>query len=971
MPSRPGNEWSRLDSGLCVGIVLAFAGSRLLWVASHPHSSQYWEEAYRWLAAEQLASGAPLPLLALQADHYQGGSLLVIGLAAALTALGVPSFAALKLVAVGFSSATCAALFVIGRSFFGRGAGLLSALIYGLGPPLVAYWGVVGMGFHAESVLVSLLAIGVFLALARGDVGRVPGGLLFGALSGFAIWFGPIAAIALLACLLCWPLVVGRPRAAELAAAAAGVGLGLTPWLLYNGVHDFAGVRRLLEVFGLEASADLWRSQGLLARAVDLLWRGPVEGLLDPQGAGSGSGWRPALAAGVWLPAGLALAAAFRRGLASLRAGAGHAPAEARGELVFLVYGVLFVAVYLCSRFTLSVDPGPIHYRLLVPPAVLAIPPIAISAARALAAGTARRRKAQAACAIGLLALGGATVRFALLHDEPGTPLSLERAHVTWGHLLVRKHGTDLEAALAGLDWLPPERREEVLGGIGWGLQAAYEQSGTLAELEGALGRIARGDREAVIRGIRYWTHVRGERLEAVVATTGDRDHDRARMRLVDLAAWLRPPVVVITLDTTRVDHLSCYGYARNTSPSLDAFARRAVRFDRAWSTSSWTLPAHASLFTGQYPSRHGADYDSRGGAVLGDVIGLPVARYVKAGMLGDDAITLAELLAERGYRTGAFVAGPWLHRSFGLLQGFDHKDDAVTSFGGRRAAEVTAAALAWLGGLPESEPYFLFVNYFDPHAPYEPIGRYAEFPRAAEPLDYDYEAFMRGEELDEDRRAVLRDRYDAEIRDMDRQLGVLLDAVLARPGGEHALIVVTADHGEALGEEGRLGHGLWLSEEQTRIPLLVRYPRERAAGSQRDDPIQLVDVPRLLAAELDLAVPDGGDAVAPGEREAAYLELRREPTTAARFGAAYDRDLQAVIRWPHKLLRSDDGREALLRLSSASLREAPGEDSATEALELRGLLDAHARGEREARRVAPRVDPQTLEALRRLGYVE
>jgi arylsulfatase len=212
----------------------------------------------------------------------------------------------------------------------------------------------------------------------------------------------------------------------------------------------------------------------------------------------------------------------------------------------------------------------------------------------------------------------------------------------------------------------------------------------------------------------------------------------------------------------------------------------------------------HASLFTGNYPSRHGADYDARGTAVLGDVVALPVARHVRAGKLGDDATTLAELLAARGYRTGAFVAGPWLHRSFGLLQGFERQDDAVSSFGGRPAAEITTAALRWLDAIEGEQPFFLFVNYFDAHAPYEPTGRYPDFPRAGEPLRYDYAAVMRGEaSLDDDDRAVLRDRYDAEIRDMDRELGRLLAAVRARPGGERAWINVTADHGEARGEEG------------------------------------------------------------------------------------------------------------------------------------------------------------------------
>ncbi len=968
----PSNGWNRFDTAMCVALLGAFVGSRILWIVSHPRSSQYWEEGYRWLASQQIAAGAPLPLLDWQADHYQGGSLVVIGLAVALGWIGVGSFAALKVVALGFSSATCVALFVIGRLFFGRAAGLLSGLIYLLGPPLVAFWGVVAMGFHAESALFTLLGIGVCLTLANGTGRRPLGWLGFGAISGLAIWFTPTAAIGVLACAVAWPLMAERPRRVELAAAAAGFCIGLTPWLLYNATHDFEGVTRVLEVFGLHASADPWRTESLLDRARDLMLRAPAQGLLDPGGDGSHSWWLRVVVAGVWIPAGVALVAAGRRAVATLHAGPRRAAPEARNELVFLVYGVLFFVVYLGSRFTLAVDPSPIEYRLMVPLAVLLIPPIAISAARGMTAAAARGAIAWAACALGLVSLGTATLAFALHHEESGTPLTPESADVTWGHILQRKYGNDVAAAVAEVRWLPEQRREDVLVGIGWRLQDSYQQIGRFADLTASLERLDPGDRATVERGIRYWTGVRRGLVAASLAKTDDADQRRAKTRLDQLAAWSSSPaVVLITLDTTRVDHLSCYGYERETSPNLDAFSARAVRFDRAWSTSSWTLPAHASLFTGKYPSRHGADYDPKGSAVLGDVIGLPVARLMRAGKLADDNITLAELMAERGYDTGAFVAGPWLHRSFGLLQGFAHKDDKVDTFGGRPAAEITAAALAWLGGIAPEQPYFLFANYFDPHAPYEPVGRYPEFPRATEPLDYDYAALMRGTaKLDDDARAVLRDRYDAEIRDMDRELGVLLAAVRARPGGDRALIIVTADHGEALGEEGRLGHGFWLSEELTRIPLLVRYPGDRAGGTRSEEPIQLIDVLPLLARELDLVVPQQVEGVEQGKRETAFLELRREATTALRFGAVYDRDLEAVIRWPHKLTRSDDGTETLQRLSPESLREQPDPETGA-AVELREQLDAHITSGPRAPRVAPQADPKTVEALRALGYIE
>ncbi len=431
------------------------------------------------------------------------------------------------------------------------------------------------------------------------------------------------------------------------------------------------------------------------------------------------------------------------------------------------------------------------------------------------------------------------------------------------------------------------------------------------------------------------------------------------------------PSVVLVTLDTTRVDHLSSYGYDRPTSPNLDALAERSVRFRHAWSTSSWTLPAHASLFTGLHPSRHGAHYDPRGDARLGEIVRFPIAAYVRAGMLGDGIPTLAEWLAGHGYRTGAFVAGPWLNRTFGLLQGFETRDDAVEGFGGRPADEISDRAIAWLAGIPEGEPYFLFANYFDPHAPYDPREAYPEMPRAGEPFKPDYDALMRGEKsLDADERAVLRDRYDAEIRWMDGHFGRLVDAVLARGDGEHTLVIVTADHGEALGEEDRFGHGFWLTEELVRVPFVVRLPGDRDGGTWNDAPVSVVDVWPLVAAEIGLEPPGDLEGLPLGERTVVFAELHKEQTTALRFGDRYDRGLDTAIAWPHKLERSDDGRERLSVLSSERLVETRSDDEAARG-RLAQALDEFASARPAAEIVSPEVDLETVEALRRLGYVD
>jgi hypothetical protein len=533
-------RWDRRDTAICLLLLAAFLGSRGPWILAHPMSSSYWEEAYRWVAIEELAGGAARSFLDYQADHYQGGSLVVIGLGVLLRLVGLDALAALKLVALFFSGTTLAALYVLGRLFFGRLVGLLCGLVYLAGPPLVAFWGVVAMGFHAESALFSLAGFGAFLALATGSWHGARAWFSLGLVLGLAIWFTPTAGMTLVACILTWPLLAGRPSGSALGAAAAGLSLGLAPWLVYNAVHDFAGIDRVLEVFGAQSSADPWRSQGLGERTRDLLLRVPTQGLLDPGGDSPGV-WRSrALSAGVWVPGGVALAAASGRALGVLRGGRAHGDVGARRELVFLVYLAVFAAAYLASRFTLDLEPSPIAYRLMVPAAIAMIPPIAISGARGLRAGGVARRLSAIACSVGLASLCAATVGFALRHEEPGTPLSLEQGYMVWGRLVHRKHAPDVEAAVAaatraaaGLD------RERMLRGIGWAMEDAYEQRGSLADLERSLAVISQDERAAVVRGLRWALTTRHRDLVETLERREDVDLRRKLTRVDALADWV------------------------------------------------------------------------------------------------------------------------------------------------------------------------------------------------------------------------------------------------------------------------------------------------------------------------------------------------------------------------------------------------------------------------------------------------
>lgn len=310
-----------------------------------------------------------------------------------------------------------------------------------------------------------------------------------------------------------------------------------------------------------------------------------------------------------------------------------------------------------------------------------------------------------------------------------------------------------------------------------------------------------------------------------------------------------RPPIVLVTLDTTRADRLGCYGYARATSPNLDRLAAQSMLYTRAIATTSWTLPAHATLFTGKLAASHGAQYDLNGPLSLATVIEGPDEwREYRARPLPEGERTLAEVLREAGYLTAAVVAGPWMKRPFGLAQGFEHYDESgITTTDGRRADSVTDAALSWLDTARERD-VFLFLNYYDPHGPYDPPEPFASaFRPAAAPRP---EGVPAGDDL--------QALYDAEILYMDHHLGRLVDGLRARGLFERAMIVVTADHGELLGEHGRLGHGQYLTQPELHIPLLVKLPRGESAPGRSDAPVQLTDVLPMVLARAGVTAPPG-----------------------------------------------------------------------------------------------------------------
>ena len=350
----------------------------------------------------------------------------------------------------------------------------------------------------------------------------------------------------------------------------------------------------------------------------------------------------------------------------------------------------------------------------------------------------------------------------------------------------------------------------------------------------------------------------------------------------VAAAPEAKPPVVVILVDALRADRLAALGGSGRATPHMDRFARReAAAFADALSVSSWTKPSVPSLFTGLYPCQHGvARGDTRANAVDGKL---------RADILPGEAATLAEAFAAAGYRTGAVVENAQISSRFGMAQGFE-----TYSEDGGDAATIRAKALDWLGGIAPADPYFLYVHFLDAHWPLRPRpDDLARFPLetggAVDLLAPDWRRVHDGLKdgtlvpNDADRRNV-EALYDACLLRIDREFGAIVEAVRARPGGDRAIVVLVADHGEALFEGGRLGHGHALTGELLRIPLLVAGPGMKP-GEVRNDPVSIVDVAPTVLDLAGVAAPETGF---PGHSLRKPVPAERLRLAELRLGATY-----------------------------------------------------------------------------------
>ncbi len=282
--------------------------------------------------------------------------------------------------------------------------------------------------------------------------------------------------------------------------------------------------------------------------------------------------------------------------------------------------------------------------------------------------------------------------------------------------------------------------------------------------------------------------------------------------------------VVLVTLDTTRADHLGCYGDRRAETPNLDALAHEGALFEHCITSSPFTLPSHSSIMTGLYPPFHGVRLN--GGAALADV-----------------HTTLAESLSTKGYRCGAFAAAFVLDGRWGLNQGFEHYDDDFDIAPGQRldlagvqrpGNEVVDAALGWLDQ-DDPRPFFAWLHFYDPHSPYEPPAPF--FSR------FNDEGLAR--------------LYDGEIAFADSQVGRVLEWLEDRGLDSNTIVIVTADHGESLGHHGENYHGYYIYDDTIHVPLLIRLPHSDRKGIRIPGLVRTIDIMPTVLDLVDAERPE------------------------------------------------------------------------------------------------------------------
>jgi arylsulfatase A-like enzyme len=471
------------------------------------------------------------------------------------------------------------------------------------------------------------------------------------------------------------------------------------------------------------------------------------------------------------------------------------------------------------------------------------------------------------------------------------------------------------------------------------------------------------------------------------------------------------PNVLWIVWDTVRADRTSLYGHSRATTPKLEAWAKGARVFDNAVSTASTTTPSHAGMFTGLLPSQHGANNAHR--------------------WLEDSHVTLAELLKEAGYATYLWAANPHISKQENFQQGFDREahpwdtkyreraiEIARAKMEGNRTSEIenqkrngklgpwaikAAGELAevdlleWLDGLEPGTPYFAFVNYMEAHRPFIPKRTARERVMPPEMVEESYRvdrswipmwSYTFGlSEYSEAELELMARTYDATLTELDDLFAHLLDALEARGQLENTIIILTADHGEHLGEQHMLDHQYSLYAPVIAVPLAIRYP-ERIEPGRDARPVMNFDIfptvlslaaiepPADLVTRSRTLLDPAVDRVRIAEYPAVFEKAQREvhEKNPSWDPAPFARRLRAFHEQGYKLIWGEDGRHELYNVVSDPLEEKNLVRERPElAKRMVESLDRYLVGlgaTAEAQSVPPELPQQHREMLKGLGYV-
>lgn len=424
------------------------------------------------------------------------------------------------------------------------------------------------------------------------------------------------------------------------------------------------------------------------------------------------------------------------------------------------------------------------------------------------------------------------------------------------------------------------------------------------------------------------------------------------------------PNIILISIDTLRADHLGCYGYPRDTTPNIDAFSSSAALFKNVIAQAPYTISSHMSMLTSLYPSFHKVN-------------------MIELSRLHPDKVTLAEVLYDKGYRTWAITGGGQVSSGYGFYDGFESfiEYTAPRRDVGRKVKET----IRFLEK-EKTNTFFIFFHSYKPHAPYNPIPPFDTL------FDEGYEGKITGSlsdiedinsgkiQADQADLEHVEALYDGEIREMDDQLAVLFDYLKQERLLENTLIVFTSDHGEEFSEHGAIGvHSHTLYDELLRVPLIFRLPESQAENVVIEDQVQSIDIFPTVLEIAGISYPNSssqGTSLTPllrGQR------IAREPNIA--FSERTPSDglfLRAFRDSSQKYIFEENKKKGTTKHSFFDLKNDPEEQNNIDIAhkKLRGLFAQIQFLIAEGKKVdqivkKKKIDPETLETLKALGYIE